>query len=196
MFWLTLVLLYAVCMATVRLRLRLDINRTPTLHITVTIWRLRLVYDAALVRKAEGYTLTIRRHSQRSKSKDPTESTLQDARKAIAFIRSHPRTRAFLRAHTHLHSLRWAVRIGTQDAAWTALLSGLLSFFSQLLSSRLGGDIRSEFSVRADYGCAAFLCSADCIIIFRFGHIIGVGLLALLEGCKALIEERHAQASA
>lgn len=196
MIWLALALLYAVCMATVRLSLRLDINRTPTLHITAMIWRLRLVYDAALERKAEGYTLSIRRHAQRSKPKPPAESTLQDAKKASAFVRSRPRTRAYLRTHVHLHSLRWAVRIGTQDAEWTALLCGLFSFFSQLLSSRLRGEVQTKFSVCADYRRAAFLCSADCIITFRIGHIIGVGLLAVLEGCKTRVEEKHAQASA
>jgi len=164
---------------------RADINRVPTLHLRCTVWKLRLAYDAVVERREGSLALSIRKRGAKPKAEKEMKAfvtTVKEMRAAALFLRDHPRTARSLRRCLRLQGISVSMRVGTGDAAQTALLYGLCCAALQFLARRvfIASRVRPTVSVRDDRN-PAFLCSVRCIIEFHVGNIMGAVIWLVLE---------------
>lgn len=165
---------------------RVDMNRVPTLHLDCMIWKFRLAYDAVVERREGSLALSIRKRGNKQKPDQSPETlvtTLKEIRSFLLFFRDHPRCTSSLRRCLNLRGMSVSLRVGTGDAAQTALLYGVCCAAVRCLAQWVFdvSRVRAVVSVRGDQQ-AAFLGSVRCIIEFHVGNIIGAAVWFALEG--------------
>ncbi|MDR3051607.1 MAG: DUF2953 domain-containing protein [Oscillospiraceae bacterium] len=179
--WLAPLLLFLLCaLLPVRVWLCLNVGHAVTLHCVARIGGLRLRYDGAVTRQNGRLTLTLRRLDGKNANAPGREATWRDALRWARLWRAYPRVGAYLRRMACVQHLAVDAALGTGNAARTALLCGAADALLCRAAQRRGKGWGScHFRLRPDYGRAVFLCTADCIIALRLGHIIHGILLAL-----------------
>ena len=85
--------------------------------------------------------------------------------------------RQYFRRHVRIQQLDACVRLCMQDAASTALMAGILQAAAKTLYSMSDGLVR--VAVFPSFAAEKTELEARCIVSFRLGHMIIVGMAAL-----------------
>lgn len=153
----------------------------------IALVRVRITFYAAYVKKPL-WAIAVRVGSvnlpeinqrttaQRRSADKPARELLH---RLLNDLRGTGETRRFLLRHVRLEALEAALRIGSQDAARTALLCGGAQTAWSLLPSAWRS--LGRFSVQPDFAGRGTAGKARCIISFRLGTIAAAAILLLTD---------------
>lgn len=166
----------------------------PGARLRVRLAGLTVYYDALVSRRDGDYVLDIRReHARRGHSR--TLSQLRSSgvplRPALSGLRAGL---ALIRRNVRVDKLALRLRIGTGDAALSALLCGATLILAAALCA--SADVPPEVDVEPDFQERAFSLNARGMFSLRAGHIIGAGVVAAGEFCKGAFIEWKTQRTA
>ena len=134
-------------------------------------------------------SLSLRKTDSDNEEKTTIEQAWKNIKKFTGFYKSNIDQINFLKSKIKINNLYVRTRIGTGDAATTALsVGGFYAFFSFLL--RHLDESYQFYKRRLDvlpyFQGPLFDLDLDCIINFKFGHIIITGLKMLMNKVKAV----------
>lgn len=122
----------------------------------------------------------------------PPEATpAPSVRKGLALLGAFLRgdhARRFLRRHVHLRSLDALAILSLEDAAATAILSGLVQGLLSLMPC--AWQRKAHIRVRPGFPARQSLLQARCIVSFRLGSLLFAALLAFIAYAAEAREHR------
>ena len=186
------ILLFWVLIAPVTVHGTLAASRQITGALVIRVWGVPIVLTGGLCHNLEGkLVLSVHREGGGREHEQDPGSALAAVRKSIRFLRTANRFRDILFKSIHVMDIRCQIRVGTKDAAQTALLTaGVQGALKEL--GRLIGKTPHHFRVWADFSGRGTAGQADCILFARLGNLLagtGFALAAYKKAEKQLEEE-------
>jgi len=134
-------------------------------------------------------SLTFRKTDSDIQKKASVEQAFEFMKKLVNFAGKYKEHINYLKNKVRVNSLSVRSRIGTGDAASTALaIGGFFAFFS-IISRHLNEYYylqKRKLDVLPHFQGPLFDLDLDCIINFKIGHIIITGLKMLMKKVKAV----------
>lgn len=177
------VLIYALMITPVVIKARFDFGKLTTVKMQIMFWRMSFRFDALMERGDSGLVWLVRE----SKGDDKNTPVFGVRMNTLlsGFIRQK-RARRYILGHMRLYELNASARISTGDAAFTALLcgviDGLLMPLSHYIKNRQG--FKPNFDVRTDYSSMRSVLTSNCIIAVLPGDIMAALCMAALKKVK------------
>lgn len=163
------VMLYAAMIAPVRVRCDVFWHGQAEVDIWARIWGLPLGQSLSLGRDA--FIRMLPAHA-------PAEDDAMRRRLAsVGAVLRGDGARRYLARHVRIVQLDAKVNLSMQDAARTAVASGLLQWAAQAVYTLAKG--RARIAVVPEFYAERSAAEARCILFFRLGHMIYVCMAAL-----------------
>lgn len=179
------VMLYAAMIAPVRVRCDVFWHGQAEVDIWARIWGLPLGRSLSLGRDA--FIRMLPAHA-------PAEDDAMRRRLAsVGAVLRGDGARRYLAHHVRLVRLDAKVNLSMQDAARTAVASGLLQWAAQAVYTLAKGRVR--IAVVPEFYAERSAAEAQCILFFRLGHMIYVCMAALAAWLLERREHRLTHAS-
>lgn len=163
----------------------------PGARLRVRLAGFTVYYDAVVSRREGDYVLNIRReHAKHGHSRKLSQlrSSGVPVRPALSGLRAGL---ALIKRNVRMDKLALRLRIGTGDAALSALVCGAALIAVTALCA--SADVPPEVDVEPDFQNRAFSMHARGMFSLRAGHIIGAGIVAAGEFCKGAFVEWKTQ---
>lgn len=163
------IVLYTVMIAPVKIRFSLLWYGKADIDLHTRIWGLPLKQQLSMTPDELIHML-------------PDQKQAEDnaVRRELAALGTMLRTdfaRHYLKRHMQIVQLDALIRLSMQDAARTAIVSGMLHWAAQAVYSLAKG--RARIAVVPAFFAEHSSAEVRCILFFRLGHMIIVGMAAL-----------------
>lgn len=185
-------LLFGVLITPISLRLTVAVSQQATGAMVIRIWGMPIVLVGGIQRNMDGkLVLLFHREGSGNDHEGDPGSAITMMRQGLKFIKTANVARAYLKWSIHIEDLGCQVRVGTKDAAKTALLAaGLQVVLNQ--TGKLLGNIRHCFQVQTDFSGQGSAGQAHCILFARLGNLLlgsGLAFAAYKRAGKQIKEE-------
>ena len=149
----------------------------------LNIFRLRMNFDIN-PDKNKLISLSLNKKESNEKSKNSFEQALKYGKKMLSFYKSNAKHISFLKKKVKINDFNMLTRIGTGDAATTALCVGSINAFYPVLYRYLTEHYyfqKIKLNVFPYFRGPLFDLYLNCIINFKIGHIIIAALRILMK---------------
>ena len=189
--WLSLLLLFLLLLK-IQIEVKVIIKDGKNFSFAVLrfmgLFRLRLNLSIGKNKRGD-ISLTLRKSDSDLDQKTSLEEAWEMLRRLVPLVGKYKEPLRFLKSKIQFHNFSLLTKIGTGDAAVTSLTIGVFYAFFSLVKRILDQNYHlqnSKLVVLPYFQGLLFDLDLDCIINFRFGHIIITGLKMLLKNGEAV----------
>lgn len=193
LFFITVLMFFLLLWIKIQLEIKVIIKDRRNLSFLIVrlLHLLRLRVNFSIDREGKRlFSLSLRKNDSEIKEKTSLEQVWKYIRKLVNFYTNHTEPINFMKSKVRVDNFSIRSRIGTGDAASTALAFGSFYAFFSLISSHLNEYYHLQgrkLDILPHFQGPLFDLDLSCIINFRIGHIIITGLKILAKKVKAVL---------